>query len=215
MSERASTQQSYCIFILSPARAGGPRTEMLFNPRARFELAERVQNGGATLGEVFSFLSGLYFRGKLAYANHFARAPRRMSGVLVITSDRGLMPADMLVTKEDLISFGGVPIDPREKRYVESLQASAMKLADNLPAKADVVLLGSIGTKKYAELLLEIFGDRLKFPVDFVGRGDMSRGGLLLRSVDANRELEYVPVRGAIRHGKRPPKLEPRRWRQS
>lgn len=188
---------------------------MLFNPRARFELAERVQNRGATLGEVFSFLSGLYFRGKLAYANHFARAPRRMSGVLVITSDRGLMPGDMLVTKEDLISFGDVPIDPREKRYVESLQATAMKLADKLPAKADVVLLGSIGTKKYAELLLEIFGDRLKFPLDFVGRGDMSRGGLLLRSVDANQELEYVPLRGAIRHGKRPPKLEPRRWRQS
>lgn len=213
MSEPGSTRQPYRIFILSPARAGGPRTEMLFNPRARFELAERVQNDGATLGEVFSFLSGLYFRGKLAYGNHFARPPRGMSGVLVITSDRGLIPAETQVTREDLISFGDVPIDPREKRYVDALQASATKLAEKLPAKAEVVLLGSIGTKKYAEQLLEIFGVRLKFPVDFVGRGDMSRGGLMLRSVDADRELEYVPVRGANRHGKRPPKLEPRRWR--
>jgi len=42
----------------------------------------------------------------------------------------------------------------------------------------------------------------------FVGRGDMSRGGLLLRSVRYEVELDYVPVAGAVRHGPRPPRLE-------
>jgi hypothetical protein len=208
-------RREYRIFILSPARTGGPRTELLFSPRARFELAWRVQSEGATLGEVFSFLSGLYFRGKLGYANQFARPPRSVAGTLVITSSRGLIPADTFITKEDLIDFAGVPIDTRDKRYVEALRKSAMALAGKIRSNTEVVLLGSIGTKKYAELLVEIFGERLKFPAEFVGRGDMSRGGLMLRCMDANQELEYVPVLGAIRHGKRPPKLEPRRWRQN
>jgi hypothetical protein len=69
-------------------------------------------------------------------------------------------------------------------------------------------LLGSIATGKYSDLLLDIFGDRLLFPTEFVGRGDMSRGGLLLRCVREERELAYQPVIGAVRHGKRPPRLE-------
>ena len=65
--------------------------------------------------------------------------------------------------------------------------------------------------------LTRALGERLHFPVAFVGRGDMSRGGLLLRAVDAGRELDYGPVAGAVRHGTRPPRLEPRRppeWRR-
>jgi hypothetical protein len=73
------------------------------------------------------------------------------------------------------------------------------------------VLLGSVASGKYVDLLLPIFGDRLMFPIHFVGRGDMSRGGLLLRCVTAGLELEYVPLKGAIRHGQRPPRLEPLR----
>jgi hypothetical protein len=38
----------------------------------------------------------------------------------------------------------------------------------------------------------------------------MSRGGLLLRALDAHLELAYVPVRGAILRGTRPPKLPTR-----
>jgi hypothetical protein len=74
------------------------------------------------------------------------------------------------------------------------------------------VLLGSVASDKYVDLLLDVFGPRLLFPATFVGRGDMSRGGLLLRCVDAGKELDYVPVAGAVRHGPRPPKLQPRRW---
>ncbi len=205
-------RRSYRIFLLSPARVTGKRTDLLLSPRANFELAKRVQTTGAPLGEVFTFLSGLYFRGKLIYSNRYARPYKDIPGVYVIISNRGLVPAETIVTKEDLISFGEIPIDPADKRYVQNLEHAAAKLLKQLPGTADVILLGSIGTKKYAELLTKIFGDRLKFPPDFVGRGDMSRGGLLLRSADSGEELEYVPIAGAVRHGKRPPKLEPRRW---
>jgi hypothetical protein len=202
----------YRIFILSPANSSGKRVEMLFSPRAGFELALRFQQAGAPLGEVFSFVSGLYFRGKLAYANKFCKSPEQIPGVLVITTNRGLLHAETLVTKEDLHSFSKVSIDLADKRYVQSLRRSAIEIAEKLPEDSEVVLLGSISSKKYVELLVEIFGDRLKFPPDFVGRGDMSRGGLMLRCVEANTELQYGPVAGAIRHGKRPPKLEPKRW---
>jgi predicted kinase len=74
-------------------------------------------------------------------------------------------------------------------------------------ADCEVVLLGSVATPKYVEPLLEIFGERLMFPQEFVGRGDMSRGGLMLRCASEMRELTYVPVAGAVRHGARPPKL--------
>ena len=203
---------SYRIFLLSPARVGGKRTDLLLSPNARFELAHRIQTTGAPLGEAFTFLSGLYFRGKSIYANRFVRPYKKVPGVYVIISNHGLLPIDTIVTKEDVVSFGEIPIDPADKRYVQNLQEAAAKLLEKLPRNADVILLGSIGSKKYAELLIKIFGDRLKFPPDFVGRGDMSRGGLLLRRAESGEELEYVPIAGAVRHGKRPPKLEPRRW---
>ena len=76
-----------------------------------------------------------------------------------------------------------------------------------------VGLTGSIATGKYANILIDAFGERLRFPIDFVGRGDMSRGGLLLRCAQEGRQLEYQAVVGAVRHGKRPPKLEPARPR--
>ena len=69
------------------------------------------------------------------------------------------------------------------------------------------MLLGSIATGKYVDPLLEVFRDRLVFPETFVGRGDMSRGGVLLRAARSGEELSYRPIAGAIRHGKRPPKL--------
>src|SRR5256885_15886789 len=64
------------VFLLSPANASGERMQMLLRPEAEFDLARRVRTGGASLGEAFAFTSGLYFRGKLAYAGKFARRPR-------------------------------------------------------------------------------------------------------------------------------------------
>ena len=77
------------------------------------------------------------------------------------------------------------------------------------------MLLGSVASPKYTDILTGIFGSRLRFPLAFVGRGDMSRGGLLLRRAQEGTELDYVPIAGAVLHGARPPKLPPlAAWRR-
>ena len=198
------------VFVLSPARCDGERAAIMLSPRATFPLARRLREpAGAPLGEVMSFLSGLYFRGKLAYAEVFARPPAGVDGVLVITSDAGLRPPATSVTAGSLRRAARVDIDAANRRYRRPLEASAAALASRLGDRDEVVLLGSIASPKYVNVLTDVFGDRLLFPVEFVGRGDMSRGGLLLRCVTAGRELTYVPVRGAVRSGPRPPRLEP------
>ena len=199
---------SHRIFLLSPANVGGKRARMLLNPEAGFELAQRLRTGaGVSLGEAFTFMSGLYFRGKLAYARAFADAPDGQAGVLIITSNRGFVSADALVTAEELRSYSNVPIDASDERYHQPLIRDALALANSCSNNSSIVLLGSIASGKYVDHLLPIFGNRLHFPHEFVGRGDMSRGGLLLRSAAANRPLTHIPVAGASRRGSRPPRL--------
>lgn len=196
------------IFLLSPASCGGERARLVFNERAQFELAVRLRSpAGAALGDVFSFLSGLYFRGKLTYANAFAAPPPGGPGVLVITASEGFLPAGEPVTIARLRAFARVPIDVSEPRYRRPLERHAQSLSEAIPSDTEVVLLGSIATGKYVDILAAAFGERLRFPGDFVGRGDMSRGGLLLRAAREGRELEYRTIAGASLHGKRPPKL--------
>jgi hypothetical protein len=197
------------IFLLSPAHSGGKRAQLILNPRAQFDLARRLHAAEAiALGEIFTFLSGLYFRGKLAYARTFAAPPDGLHGAYVITSNRGLIPADMAISLADLKSFSRVEIDAEDPRYRRPLLRHACRMAEEYP-NLRVVLLGSISTGKYVDVLLQAFGERLYFPLDFVGRGDMSRGGLMLRRARALRELEYAPVTGTVRRGSRPPKLQP------
>ncbi len=201
------------VFLLSPAYAGGQRARMIMSERAQFDLARRLRSQRPpTLGEVFAFLSGLYFRGKLAYANAFVPPRRKRSGVLVITPTRGLVSATTPIGLADLREFAEVDIQENDPRYRGPLERDVQHLAKKLPANAQIVLLGSIATTKYVDVLLEHFGQRLCFPADFVGRGDMSRGGLLLRCAVDRTELNYISVAGAVRKGKRPPKLEPRRY---
>ena len=203
------------IFLLSPANCGGPRAKVVLSDRAKFDLAERLRGQeGAAIGEVFAFISGLYFKGKLAYALEFARppepgAPLTGSGALVITPTAGLRPAETRVTADAIRAFAAVDIAANDPRYRAPLLTSARALDEEIGPDCDVVLLGSIASAKYVDVLTGVFGSRLRFPIAFVGRGDMSRGGLLLRSVRAGEELEYVPVEGAVRHGPRPPKLAP------
>lgn len=195
------------IFLLSPARCDGRRARMLLAPSASFELARRVRSRtGAPIGDVFSFLSGLYFRGKLAYGRAYGRSNGPTSAY-VITTDRGLVPPDALVRRGDLAAFAKVDIATAGARHSEPLRRDVERLAAEIGRSGRIVLLGSIATGRYADTLIDVLGDRVLFPTAFVGRGDMSRGGLMLRSVRDGNELEYAPIIGAARHGKRPPRL--------
>jgi hypothetical protein len=187
------------VFLLSPAHCGGKRAGYLMDPGARFPLAERMQREGITLGEAFTFLSGLYFRGKVTYARRFARPPAGEPGVLVITSNRGLLPEETPVGAAELRAFGTVEIDAGDARYREPVTRDADRIAALDGGSVEAVLLGSIATGRYVDVLLEALGERLLFPRDFVGRGDMSRGALLLRAARDERELDYIPVAGAVR----------------
>ncbi|HEV8381478.1 MAG TPA: hypothetical protein VGQ29_07830 [Gemmatimonadales bacterium] len=187
------------VFLLSPASCAGTRAQLLLKSQTS-PLTARLANGGAPLGEVFTFMSSLYFRGKLAYATRFGRA-------FVIAPGRGLLPADVLIHIEDLRKMATVPVAEDVAAFRDPLVRDATALQRGLGADDRVVLLGSVATDKYVAPLLEVFGDRLLFPASFAGRGDMSRGGLLLRCARAGTPLECVPVQGATRHGPKPPKL--------
>jgi hypothetical protein len=185
------------VFLLSPAHLGGKRATLLLREEARFPLAVRLRGPeGVALGEAFSFLSGLYFRGKLAYATRFARPPAGVAGVQVITASRGLVAADTPVSPDILRAFGSVDIRADDPRYRGPLLRDIAHLAGH--PDLELVLLGSVATGKYVDVLLDVVGERLLFPTDFAGRGDMSRGALLLRMARQGRELAYEPVAGAL-----------------
>jgi hypothetical protein len=196
------------VFLLSPANVSGVRGRMVLNQRAEFDLAVQLRSEGALLGDLFAFISGLYFRGKFAYSSAFAAPPSGVPGSLVITAGRGLLTPDTRMRVDDIHAIAGVPIDLENPFYREPLERDALKLRETLPPDCEVVLLGSIASSKYVEPLMEIFGSRLLFPAEFVGRGDMSRGGLMLRCAREGTELDYIPAHTAVRRGKRPPKLE-------
>jgi len=205
------------VFLLSPANVNGTRGRRALASTATFEVARQLQSGeGVALGELFSFISQLYFRGKLTYARRFAAPPEPdnpivQGGVHVITPNAGLRSPDVRVNSDAVRRFARQDIDLDNAGYRGPLERSARALAREI-GDCEVVLLGSVASPKYVDVLTEIFGERLQFPLDFVGRGDMSRGGLLLRQAAEGVELTYAAVAGAVRHGRRPPKLDPR-WR--
>ena len=188
------------VFLLSPARCGGERADLL--ARSKSPLGIQLRAGTAPLGDVFAWLSALYFRGKLAYATRFSKADR---GVLVMAPGAGLVPPSALISAGELRAMGKVDIE--SAKFTKALHRDAEAASDRFGARAQVVLLGSIATGKYVNTLLDVFGDRLMFPETFVGRGDMSRGGLMLRASRSGEELAYCPVAGAKRRGVRPAKL--------
>src|SRR6185436_18198545 len=118
------------VFLLSPATCGGERAQLVLSPRASFPLARQLRTAdGAPLGEVFSFLSGLYFRGKLAYARAFAAPPPALPGVLVITPAEGLRPPEVPLTLAGLRAAARVDIHVDNRRYRRPLERDARALA--------------------------------------------------------------------------------------
>lgn len=183
------------IFLLSPANLNGKRGKMLFNPEARFELANALRaRDGAPLGEVYSFVSGLYFRGKASYAVRFANS-QVPPGVWVITPGGGLCTLVERVTAARLQGWQKVQVSEQNPHFTAPLTRHVCVLADQAGAAARFVLLGSVASKKYVLPLLESLGPRLFYPTDFAGLGDMARGALLLRRTREGRELEYSAVR--------------------
>src|SRR5688572_15452180 len=93
------------VFLLSPASCAGTRARQLMNSRTN-PLRARLEDSGAPLGEVFTYMSSLYFRGKLAYANHFGGGR-----ALVIAPGLGLVPTDRTIYLDDLKAMAQVPVD--------------------------------------------------------------------------------------------------------
>ena len=133
-------QSTRYIFVLSPANLAGRRANVLLGPNARCELATRLRLGGASLGEVFSFVSGLYFRGKLAYANAFA-SPLKRGGdfVFIITSGHGLIPPHASTSARQLLEMAEVPIHISNTRYTRPLERDLRRIAAQISAADRVV----------------------------------------------------------------------------
>ena len=180
------------IFVLSPADCNGLRARWILRKNSRSELARRLRVEGAPLGEVFSFLSALYFRGKLAYAKAYANPPPNCPGILIITPTAGLLAHDTTIRASTLRGFSRGRIHVKNYGYVSLLRRTAKKFAVHMGADCELILLGSLATGKYLDILKPIYGNRLRVPKEFIGLGDMSRGGLLLRCVKGNQELNYV-----------------------
>lgn len=202
------------VFLLSPARTSGTRATVLMHAPGELGQALRSEQG-APLGEVFAFLSSLYFRGKLSYAARFAARELPAPGALVITPGHGLCRPATRIRSADLSTMADIDVEADNPAFVAPLLRDARLLEASVPADTQVVLLGSIATPKYVQPLLSVFGARLLFPSEFVGRGDMSRGGMLLRAAREDRELDYAPVQTSARSGPRATRLAalPRRPR--
>ena len=197
------------VFLLSPANGSGIRAQQLFRPDSTSALAQKLRGAGAPLGEVYRFVSSLYFRGKLAYAERFQNPPQGVPGVYIITASAGLMLPGATITLHDLENLSATPVHATNRDYREPLERDLLRLQTAVGVNTEIVLLGSVATPKYVEPLVNTFREQLFFPGAFAGRGDMSRGGLLLRCVSSGEELSYIPVAGSERRGTRPAKLSP------
>ena len=184
------------VFLLSPANTSGLRAKQLTSPNANFDAAKLYRSQeGVPIAVAFAFMSALYFRGKIAYALHFAD----IENIRVIAPGYGQVPPDWRITSERMKTLAKTPVDVRKRNYRKPLERDALELAARIDDDAQVVLLGSVASGKYVDILWPIFGSRLRFPAAFAGLGDMARGGLMLRAVRADRELGYTTL-DAPRH---------------
>jgi len=186
------------VFLLSPANTSGLRAKQLTSPNSNFEAARLYRSAeGVPISIAFAFMSALYFRGKIAYALHFANPTPE--GVFIIAPGFGLVPWDWCITEERMKVMSKTAVDVRVRKYRMPLERDAAALANAIEKDTEVVLLGSVASGKYVDILLPLLGHRLRFPAEFAGLGDMARGGLMLRAVRANRELDYTTL-DAPRH---------------
>jgi len=192
------------VFLLSPALLTGARAKQLLSPRAQFPAAQSFRSSqGVPIADAFSFLSCLYFRGKMAYAKHFATPPLGWTGtgIYIITPGFGLVPPEWILNAARMQQLQQTPVDPKNRAYRVPLEQHAEALAEQigrLASDTHVVLLGSIATGKYVDLLWPILQERLLYPCSFAGVGDMSRGAFMLRAARSGEELDYDSVESML-----------------
>src|SRR5579859_641450 len=156
------------VFLLSPANMSGLRARQLTSPRAKFDAARLYQSPeGVPIAIAYAFMSALYFRGKIAYALQFAPT----SDIFVIAPGFGLVTPDWRITAERMRVLAKTEVDVRKRNYRKPLERSALELAERLDEDSQVVLLGSVASGKYVDILRPVFGERLVFPAMFAGLG--------------------------------------------
>lgn len=184
------------VFLLSPANLSGTRARQMISPRAMSAagIAYRSQDG-VRIADAFTFMSALYFRGKHAYVRAFAAPhPRIGETAYVIAPGYGLVTLDWRLDQEKMKKLARTKIDVRSRAYTAPLRRACRELESKLEPEDIVVLLGSVASGKYVDVLEPIFGARLRFPRIFAGMGDMQRGSVMLKAAAAKRELEYVDL---------------------
>lgn len=188
--------ESCRVFLLSPASLGGVRGRRILAGQGDAPLVAALHGGGTVpLGDVYAFISSLYYRGKRAYAQAFAHRSGGDPAVYAITPGRGLVADHHPVDLATVEIFAGIDVDPADEAYAAPLRKTAEGLLHTLPDDAAVVLLGSLATPKYLGPLGDVLGPRLLAPRIFAGMGDMQRGSTLLRAVRDGVELDYVEAR--------------------
>ena len=197
------------IFLLSPASTDGLRAQQLTSPRAGFGAAERYRSPeGVTIEEAFTFMSSLYFRGKIGYARHFAAPPPELALGSRTTASWSSLPASgwcrraCRITPEEMKKLRRTPVDLKSRAYCAPMKKHVEQLRDLAPDG----LGGAPGQRRDRQVRGPAAAgprDRLLFPRDFAGAGDMKRGGMMLRAVREDREL-------SLRHPRRAPPPRPR-----
>ncbi len=183
------------VYLISPADCSGHRAALLLKGGGNREIAAGLRSrAGVPIGNLFSFVSGSYFRGKLLYAKAFATSSASGGGVYVIVPGRGLGVPEAHIRLADLREIAAVPVHRDVDRYVKPLLKDAKRLARRLSKHDAVVFLGSIASDKYTSVLHTAFENLLHVPRAFIGRGSLSRGSLLLRAAKAGQRLAYVRV---------------------
>lgn len=187
------------VFLLSPALLTGVRGRRILAGEGDTALVRRLRDGASVpLGDVYTAISSLYYRGKRTYARRFGRRSHGRSPTLVVTPCRGLLDDATPVDLATLAEFASVAVDPADPAYAGPLGTTAAALARELAPDGEAVLLGSLATPKYLAPLGAAAGLRLRVPRSFVGTGDMRRGSLLLRAVEAGTELDYVDASDVV-----------------
>src|SRR5690349_18334498 len=115
------------VFLLSPAFCGGRRAAILLNAKSQAVTALEFRSGRMSLGRAFAFMSGLYFRGKLTYAERFGEA-------LVITPTRGLQPPSLPFNLALLREFAVGDVSLDNPAYRRALERDATALAESIGA---------------------------------------------------------------------------------